>query len=758
MAVTPDGKTALSGADDNTVKVWDLAQQKCTATLEGHSRPVSAVVVTPEATFDFVSAATNGVMRFWHRDEIDKEETSQPATRYTNAKVLLVGESRVGKTGLAMRIATGKWEATESTDGHWATRLDAEHTDSGWALQLKAAEEVTAEGVHREVWLWDFAGQSDYRLIHQLFMDQASLVVLVFNPQSERLFDSLGRWDHDIKRAARGDYNKLLVAARTDVGGLRTSKVALDEFKQSRGFAEYLETSAKANLGIAELEQAMVGQIDWDHLEVIVSNEIFDRLKTGILSLRDTGSVLIRFGDLQERLRLTLPDLKFAPAELNTVVGHLAAPGLVWNLDFGDFILLQPEKINSYAGAVIRTLRDDANDMGIIAEDDVEAGRLKFEGMERLVPADERIVLEAMHQIFVKRGLCIQQQTELGTQLVFPAFFGVERPEDPDSPPVLATYEFSGFLDDVYATLVVRLHHVSAFVRHSLWKDYAEFTVASGAHVAIQLKRGKEGRGSLVVHCDPATPDDDKVLFSRYVHEHVREKGEDMQRTRHYVCTECGRAYLDDEETREALAEDGECAAVTCTSRKCKADIPLWDAVEQKFASQEFKDRVRLMREASQIAIDNEDLELILEGHAKVIAGEAGQIYRPVSNSDHGIDGEIEFKDYSGNASGQRLYLQLKSGDSHLRDRHRDRVEVFDIKKPRWAEYWIAQAYPVMLVVRTSDKRIRWFNATQYLQQKKDAGEWPVNQIIFEAEDFSPLNIIKMRREILGPPPERIKT
>jgi hypothetical protein len=39
----------------------------------------------------------------------------------------------------------------------------------------------------------------------------------------------------------------------------------------------------------------------------------------------------------------------------------------------------------------------------------------------------------------------------------------------------------------------------------------------------LPLKRGKEGRGSPVVHSDPNTPDDDEVLFSRYAHEHVED-------------------------------------------------------------------------------------------------------------------------------------------------------------------------------------------------------------------------------------------
>ena len=54
------------------------------------------------------------------------------------------------------------------------------------------------------------------------------------------------------------------------------------------------------------------------------------------------------------------------------------------------------------------------------------------------------------------------------------------------------------------------------------------------------------------------------------------------------------------------------------------------------------------------------------------------------TNSDYGIDGEIEFEDDQGRAAGKRLYVQLKSGDSYLKQRERDGAEVFRIKNPRW--------------------------------------------------------------------------
>jgi hypothetical protein len=57
----------------------------------------------------------------------------------------------------------------------------------------------------------------------------------------------------------------------------------------------------------------------------------------------------------------------------------------------------------------------------------------------------------------------------------------------------------------------------------------------------------------------------------------------------------------------------------------------------------------------------------------------AGQICREKTVSDHGIDMEIEFKDDNHEATGEMVLLQLKSGDSHLRQRKSDGAEIFTI-------------------------------------------------------------------------------
>ena len=80
VVITPDGRTVVSGSKDQTLRVWDLPER----------------ITIPGA-----------------------------ATRYSNAKVVLIGESGVGKTGLALRLCEGRWEPTESTHGMVVSRLEA---------------------------------------------------------------------------------------------------------------------------------------------------------------------------------------------------------------------------------------------------------------------------------------------------------------------------------------------------------------------------------------------------------------------------------------------------------------------------------------------------------------------------------------------------------------------------------------------------------------------------------------------------------
>ncbi len=56
-----------------------------------------------------------------------------------------------------------------------------------------------------------------------------------------------------------------------------------------------------------------------------------------------------------------------------------------------------------------------------------------------------------------------------------------------------------------------------------------------------------------------------------------------------------------------------------------------------------------------------------------------------------------------------------------------------------------------MLVIRTSDGRIRWMDVRAYLQREHDAGR-EVKQIVFNGEPFTAVTVRAMRDKVLGKP------
>jgi hypothetical protein len=248
---------------------------------------------------------------------------------------------------------------------------------------------------------------------------------------------------------------------------------------------------------------------------------------------------------------------------------------------------MRPEVLTGYAAALVRKVRGHPQEMGCISEDDLLTGNLDYQGFRRLPATNEAVILRQLHETVVSHAWCLRQVCDGTTTLTFPGYFRRERPEQPGHPGVVVTYRFSGPIDAVYATLVVRLHYSTAFDTDELWRSAADFRTQTGHRLGILLIREAEGRGRLDVYFEPDVSKQSRLLFLRHVDEHLELHAKNIVLLRHYAChnKRCprhGQSFTDQVAIDTALSPGGK-GRVLCPD--CGKAIPLRDALKRDFAA-----------------------------------------------------------------------------------------------------------------------------------------------------------------------------
>jgi len=180
VAISPDGKTALSGSNDNTLKLWDLSRGKTLHTLEGHRGGVYAVAISPDGRIA-VSGSADRTLKLWDLSSGKALHTLEGHSDMINA----VAISPDGKTAVSgsndntlklWDLSSGKALHTLKLKGysHWlglvAISPDGKTAVSGsWDRTLELWDLFTGE------FMASFVGDSD---IASLAISSCGRVVL----------------------------------------------------------------------------------------------------------------------------------------------------------------------------------------------------------------------------------------------------------------------------------------------------------------------------------------------------------------------------------------------------------------------------------------------------------------------------------------------------------------------------------------------------------------------------------------------------
>jgi energy-coupling factor transporter ATP-binding protein EcfA2 len=657
LEVTEDGRFVVAGSGGGALKVWDLAHERLERSVEGHTTLVLALARAAGGRL-FASKSFDDTVRLWdpatwrevirwsercsvyptglafhptapllattdddanvirlwelNADVLLRSE-SQPdaakALQYVNAKVVLLGDGGVGKTGLGRALAGEPFEATESTASPHVWTLTEEGAAGGRGKEI------------RETLLWDLVGQPGYRLLQQLHLQEVAVALVVFDARSDA--DHLlgvRHWARVLQQAERAQGEpapkiaKFLVAARVDRGGVGLTRARLRALCDECGFQDSFATSAKEGTAIPELRQAIRAAIDWKHQPRVSSSELFGHIKDFLIGEKTSGRLLAGADDLYRGLLQARPELRDS-AELrqqfDACAGRVAARGLIRRLHFGNLILLQPERLDAYASALINAAKEEPEGEGAIREADARAGAFRMPESERVRDKEqERLLCIATVADLLRHEIALLEPTADGPLLIFPSQFTRDHPEAPEPAGKEVVFAFRGPVANVYTTLVVRLAHSEPYKRAQLWRNAAVYRhTRVGGMCGLYLREFDEAAAELVLFFDPEAGSEVRRAFEDYVDAHLRRwaLSGSIVRRRVFRCPSCGTPVPDAyaESRRQRGHADIRCGV-------CDTLVPLVDAPGAEPARQ--LEAVREVDRTADLARDRSAASLALQG------------------------------------------------------------------------------------------------------------------------------------------------
>ena len=144
-------------------------------------------------------------------------------------KVILIGDSGVGKTNL-INIATGNgFDANENTS------VACNYT----------VKKLVINGKEYIINLWDTIGQEKFRQLTKIFFNNSKIVILVYDITRKESFEALPNWLNDVEEQIGLDFVKGVVANKMDLYLDEEVKGNEGEEYAKSINAKFLATSAK---------------------------------------------------------------------------------------------------------------------------------------------------------------------------------------------------------------------------------------------------------------------------------------------------------------------------------------------------------------------------------------------------------------------------------------------------------------------------------------------------------------------------------
>jgi len=149
-------------------------------------------------------------------------------------KLLMIGDSGVGKTCLLLRYANDSFSPTFITT-------------IGIDFKIK---NIDIDGTKIKLQIWDTAGQERFRTITTSYFRGAQGILLVYDVTDRRSFESIRNWISQIQQHADIHVNKILVGNKCDMLDEKVVSTEEGEKLANEFGIQFFECSAKNDINV----------------------------------------------------------------------------------------------------------------------------------------------------------------------------------------------------------------------------------------------------------------------------------------------------------------------------------------------------------------------------------------------------------------------------------------------------------------------------------------------------------------------------
>lgn len=185
---------------------------------------------------------------------VGQQQPQAAAAAAPRIKLVLLGDSGVGKSCLVLRYVRGQFDPTSKVTVGAAFMSHSVHLPDGSTIKFE---------------IWDTAGQERYASLAPLYYRGASAAAVVYDITNEDTFAKAKHWVSELQKNAGNNIVVVLVGNKTDLAEDRVITEEEGQEYATRNNMLFVETSAKTAANTSELFELVARRIAQSSTDVM---------------------------------------------------------------------------------------------------------------------------------------------------------------------------------------------------------------------------------------------------------------------------------------------------------------------------------------------------------------------------------------------------------------------------------------------------------------------------------------------------------